>query len=203
MVEIYKSIKESVNRYIDAVKAQIMREEMLLKKDPKARKRFVLNLCVLINTIDYVKETINKMNDVIYNLIDEPYNQNLDFLVEEDKCAKICIELINAIMKLYDTSIEQTLNDSMVKLSWDKIKNVTSINPYVRAVTESISFFADCVTDNINTVYLIRCFKILSEKTNNKFLDAVYRIKKINEHSVQQLLIGYLKRLYRDQTETA
>ena len=128
MVKIYNSIKESVNRYIEAIKAQVMKEEMLLKKEPKARRRFVLNLCVLINTIDYVKETINKMNDVIYNLIDEPYNQNLDFLMEEDKCAKICIELINAIMKLYESNIEQTLNDNMVKLSWDKVQTVTNIN---------------------------------------------------------------------------
>ena len=31
-------------------------------------------MCVLINTADYIKETVNKMSDIIYNMIDEPYN---------------------------------------------------------------------------------------------------------------------------------
>ena len=202
MVEIYKSIKESIKRYIDIIKSQIMKEELMLKKEPKTKKRFILNLCVLINTIDYIKETINKMNDVIFNLIDEPYNQNLDFMTEEDKCAKICIELINSIMKLYDINLESIFGDSMIKLPWDKIQNVNAVNHYTGLVKEAIDFFALSVKDNINNVYLIRCFKMLSEITNNKFLESIYKIRRINEHSVQQLLIGKLSRLHRDQAET-
>lgn len=196
MVEIYKSIKESINRYIDIIKSQIMKEELMLRKEPKMKKRFILNLCVLINTIDYIKETINKMNDVIFNLIDEPYNQNLDFMTEEDKCAKICIELINSIMKLYDVNLESIFTDSMIKLPWDKIQNVNAVNHYTGLIKELIDFFAMSVKDNINNVYLIRCFKMLSEITNNRFLESVYKIRRINELSVQQLRIGKVNRFY-------
>ena len=160
------------------------------------KKRFILNLCVLINTIDYIKETINKMNDVIFNLIDEPYNQNLDFMTEEDKCAKICIELINSIMKLYDVNLESIFTDSMIKLPWDKIQNVNAVNHYTGLIKELIDFFAISVKDNINNVYLIRCFKMLSEITNNRFLESVYKIRRINELSVQQLRIGKVNRFY-------
>lgn len=38
---------------------------MALKKDDKFEKNFILNICVLINTVDYTKETVNKMNDII------------------------------------------------------------------------------------------------------------------------------------------
>ena len=196
MVEIYKSIKESINRYIDIIKSQIMKEELMLRKEPEMKKRFILNLCVLINTIDYIKETINKMNDVIFNLIDEPYNQNLDFMTEEDKCAKICIELINSIMKLYDVNLESIFTDSMIKLPWDKIQNVNAVNHYTGLIKELIDFFAMSVKDNINNVYLIRCFKMLSEITNNRFLESVYKIRRINELSVQQLRIGKVNRFY-------
>ena len=202
MVEIYKSIKESINRYIDIIKSQIMKEELMLRKEPKMKKRFILNLCVLINTIDYIKETINKMNDVIFNLIDEPYNQNLDFMTEEDKCAKICIELINSIMKLYDVNLESIFTDSMIKLPWDKIQNVNAVNHYTGLIKELIDFFAMSVKDNINNVYLIRCFKMLSEITNNRFLESVYKIRRINELSVQQLRIGKVNRFYWDKAET-
>lgn len=46
----------------------------MVRKDSAGEEIFILNLCVLINTVDYIKETVNKMNDVIQNLIDEPYN---------------------------------------------------------------------------------------------------------------------------------
>lgn len=84
MVDIYRIIKQNLNRYIESLRTQIGKEEAILKKDEKFDKRFLLNLCVFINTIDYMKETINKMTDVIVSLIDEPYNQNLDFSDEED-----------------------------------------------------------------------------------------------------------------------
>jgi len=202
MVEIYKCIKANINRYIDMVKAQITKEELAIKKDDKNDKRFVLNLCVLINTIDYIKETVNKMNDVIFNLIDEPYNQNLDFSEEEDKCAKDCIEIINSLMKLFENKLDTIFTDQMLKVQWDKVENVTSVSAYVHSINKIIKFFSDNIKDNINNVYLIRCFKMLSEITNNKFLEYVYRIRKINQQSVQLLHIGNLKRFYRNQTTT-
>lgn len=190
MVEIYRSIKANINKYIDLVKTQITKEELAIKKDDKNEKRFLLNLCVLINTIDYIKETINKMNDVIFNLIDEPYNQNLDFSEEEDKCSKVCIELINSLIKLFESKVDVILTDQMLKAQWDKVENVTSVNPYVHSVNKLLKFFSENIKDNINNVYLIRCFKMLSEVTNNKFLEYVYKIKKINQQSVQLLHIG-------------
>lgn len=196
MVEIYRCIKANINKFIDQVKAQIMKEELSMKKDDKNEKRFLLNLCVLINTIDYIKETINKMNDVIFNLIDEPYNQNLDFSEEEDKCAKVCIEIINSIVKLFDGKLDSIFSEQMLKTQWDKVENVTSVSAYAHSVNKVLKFFADCIRDNINNVYLIRCFKMLSEITNSKFLEYIYKIKRINQQSVQLLHIGNINRFH-------
>lgn len=199
MVDIYRCVKTNINKYIDLVKAQITKEELAIKKDDKNEKRFVLNLCVLINTIDYIKETVNKMNDVIYNLIDEPYNQNLDFSEEEDRCARVCIEIINSLIKLFENKLDTIFTDQMLKTQWEKVENVTSVSQYVHSVNKVLKFFADNIKDNINNVYLIRCFKMLSEVTNTKFLEYVYKIKKINQQSVQLLHIGKLTRFHRDK----
>ena len=202
MVEIYRCIKANINKYIDMVKAQITKEELAIKKDEKNEKRFVLNLCVLINTIDYIKETVNKMNDVIFNLIDEPYNQNLDFSEEEDKCAKVCIEIINSLIKLFENKLETVFTDQMLRVPWEKVENVTSVSGYVHSVNKILKFFSENIKDNINNVYLIRCFKMLSEVTNTKFLEYVYKIRRINQQSVQLLHIGDLTRFYRNQAAT-
>ena len=44
---------------------------------------------------------------------------------------------------------------------------------------------------NINNVYLIRTFKLMSETLNNKFVENVLRIKKINEFSIKRLNLDF------------
>lgn len=65
MISIYQEIKKTVKTYLEQLQQQILKEELVLKKDEKFEKNFILNLCVLINTVDYTKETVNKMNDII------------------------------------------------------------------------------------------------------------------------------------------
>jgi hypothetical protein len=195
IVDIYKSIKATIVRYLETVRAQIGREEALLKREEKQERRFLLNLCMIINTVDYVKETINKMNDVFLNLVDEPFNQNLDFSEEEDLCAKICLEAIGSVLRLYETKLEAVMTSGMLRVHWDKLENVLFVNPYINDLKTLISFYADTLKEKVNNVYLIRTFKGISEVTNAKFVEAIYRIKRINDFSVQQLHIGGLTRL--------
>ena len=190
IVDIYRSIKGTIVKYLETLKAQILKEEQLLRKEEKQERRFVLNLCMIINTVDYVKETINKMNDVFLNLVDEPFNQNLDFAEEEDLSAKICLEAINAFLRLFDGKLDSILGFGMSKVQWDKLENVLFVNAYINELKVVVSFFSEALKERINNVYLIRTFKGISETTNGRFIESVFRIKKINEFSVQQLHIG-------------
>lgn len=200
MVDIYRVIKQSLNKYIETIRGQVSKEEAILRKDERHDKRFLLNLCVFINTVDYMKETVNKMTDVIVSLIDEPYNQNLDFSDEEDFCSRACIEIINSMMRLYETKLDVILVNGMLKIPWDKLENVILVSGYINDLKSLTNFYADSIKDNISNVYVIRTLKCISEITNSKFVDAIFKIKKINDFSVQQLHIGILSRLCRDQT---
>lgn len=191
MVSIYRTIKINIKKYIEIVQSQILKEELLLKKEDKEEKRFLLNLCVLINTVDYTKETVNKMNDIIQNLIDEPFNQNLDFSEEEDFCSKVSIDIINSMMKLYKNKLEYILNYGMLKVQWDKLENSIKASNYVSDIKNIMKFFSEQIKSNINNVYVIRALKIMSEETNIKFLNYIYRIKKLNQISVQRLNIDF------------
>lgn len=200
IVDIYKSIKATIVRYLEMVRGQISKEELLLKREDKQERRFLLNLCMIINTVDYIKETINKMNDVFLNLVDEPFNQNLDFSEEEDLCAKICLEAISSVLRLYEQKLEGILTNGMLRVQWDKLENVLFVNSYINDLKSLIGFYSDALKERVNNVYLIRTFKGISEVTNNKFVEAIYRIKKINDFSVQQLHIGQITRFCRNQT---
>ena len=66
-----------------------MLNEKVLKDDKNSKKvetKFYTDVCIYLNTVDYIKETLQSVQDSLGNLLDEPFNENIDFKNEEDCC---------------------------------------------------------------------------------------------------------------------
>lgn len=193
MVEVQGVIRRVIGEYLQQVQSQILKEEMYLKKDSSFENTFLLNLSVLVNTLDYIKETLGKMNDIVQDLIDEPFNQSVSFSHEEDHAVRVIAMCLDAQVKLFSKKLDFILEKSMLKKQWDKIDNVILSSNYINDIKREMSQFCGLIRGNIATVYVLRCFKQVAETTNNKFLAAVYKIRKINEYTVQQLHIDFIE----------
>jgi hypothetical protein len=192
MVQIKEVIQKVVKKYVDLIRLQIGKEEQLLKKESND-KRFIVNICTLITTLDYVKDTLSKMTGIVLGLLDEPFNQNISFSTEEDLSAKIIVECIDVLVKVYQGKLESILTNSMLKKQWDKVDNVILFSTYIDEIKKLMKIFCDIVRDNVAKVYILRCFKLVAEITTRKFLETIYKIKKINQFSVQQLQIDFME----------
>lgn len=190
MLQIKGVIQKVVRKYLGLVQMQIGKEEQLLKKDSHDR-RFIVNICVLVNTLDYVKETLSKMTEIVSGLIDEPFNQNVNFSAEEDHSAKVIVECIDVLVGAFRVRLEAILTGSMLKKQWDKVDNVILFSSYIDEIKKLMKVFCDEVRDNVAKVYTLRCFKLVAEVTTQKFLETIYKIRKINQFSVQQLQIDF------------
>jgi hypothetical protein len=193
MVMVKSVVQKIITEYIDRVGQQVSKEESLLKKDEKSEQRFILNTCVLINTLDYVKETLKKMTDIFGGLIDEPFNQNINFHPEEEQSTQRISNCIDQLLNLFSRKLEHILVNSMLKKQWDKIENVILVSNYINDIKETIQLFCNKLKDSISKVYVLRCFRLVAEVTNTKFLETIYKIRKINEYSVQQLHIDFVE----------
>ena len=192
MVEIKEVIQKVVKKYLDLIRLQIEKEEQLLKKESND-KRFITNICTLVNTLDYVKETLSKMTEIVTNLIDEPFNQNINFSTQEDFSARVIVECIDVLVKVYQGKLETILTTSMLKKQWDKVDNVILFSSYIDEIKKLMQVFCNKVRENVAKVYTLRCFKLVAEITTRKFLETIYKIRKINQFSVQQLQIDFME----------
>lgn len=71
-----------------------MLNEKVLKDDRNSKKdetKFYRDVCIYLNTVDYIKETLQSVQDSLSNLMDEPFNENIDFKSEEDCCVIFCV----------------------------------------------------------------------------------------------------------------
>lgn len=193
MMEVQGLIRRVIGEYLSQLQAQILKEEMYWKKDENFENKFLLNICVLVNTLDYIKETLSKMNDIVKNLIDEPYSQTVSFSAEEDRSVRIISLSLDAQVRLYSKKLDLILEKSMLKKQWDKIDNVILSSNYINDIKQVMVWFCGQVRGNVATVYVLRCFKQIAETTNTRFLGAVYKIRRINEYSVQQLHIDFIE----------
>lgn len=192
MLQIKGVIQRVVQKYVGLLRAQVAKEAAQLRKDANQR-RFVVNLCVLVNTLDYVKETLSKMTEIVSGLIDEPFNQNVSFSGEEDLSAKVIVECIDALVRAFQTKLEAILTGSMLKKQWDKVDNVILFSSYIDDIKKLMKGFCEEVRENAAKLYALRCFKLVAEVTTRKFLETVYKIRKINQFSVQQLQIDFME----------
>lgn len=193
MLQVKKLVQRIVVKYITFLKNQISKEENYLKKDEKVEARFLLNICVLVNTLDYVKETLKKMTEIFSGLIDEPFNQNINFSKEEDFSIQVISECIESMIKVFRLKLDHILLNSMLKKQWDKVENVILFSNYINDIKGIMVKFCGKIRENISKVYVLRTFRLVAEITNTKFLDTIYKIRKINEYSVQQLHIDFVE----------
>ena len=193
MVQIKGVIQKVVTKYLHMVQQQIAKEEQLLKRNSDTEERFIVNICVLVNTLDYIKDTLSKITEIVSGLIDEPFNQNINFSTEEDLSAKIIVECIDALVKVFQVKLESILTGSMLKKQWDKVENVILFSNYINDIKSLMVLFCDRVRENVTKVYILRCFKLVAEVSTQKFLETIYKIRKINQYSVQQLQIDFVE----------
>lgn len=72
---------------------------MSFKKENEEEK-VILNLTIIcINTLDHVKETIEKVYEIIEEALVEPYKQELDLLQIDENIQVVLLETIGIINK--------------------------------------------------------------------------------------------------------
>jgi hypothetical protein len=83
MYDVYTVIKSNITLYLSSLNEKVLKDDRNSKKD---EIKFFRDVCILLNTVDYIKETLQSVQDSLSNLLDEPFNETIDFKNEEDLC---------------------------------------------------------------------------------------------------------------------
>jgi hypothetical protein len=191
MYDIFKVVKNTVGKYIGQVGEAFKKDQKSLMK--KNEEEFIKRACVYLNTIDYIKETLESVADLIITLVVPPFTDQIEFNSEEELSLGILNEIVNGIKKMAETRIDSVISDFMARISWDRYEQgISEASPYVMEITKRLNQIIGAVKGNIGDVYMTKLLNNICQSTNNKFIGAVLKMKKISDMGIQQLLCGIL-----------
>lgn len=200
MFSVFNVVRRVVTRYIDQVKIHFGKE---FKNTKKNEKDFILKTCIFINTVDYIKETLGTVSDLVVTLVSDPFGDKIDFSEEEELGLAILNEMVNGIKTLVESTIDSSISSFMSKISWEKFESgVSEASMYVVEIRERLQTVVGNVRGNISDVYMTKLLNTICSSTNKKFIAAVLKMKKISDMGIQQLLCGKFSSLiFLDFTE--
>lgn len=202
MQDVYNVIRRNILIYLNELNNKIVRDEKNSRKD---EAKFFRDVCILLNTVDYIKETLQSVHDSLHNLLDEPFNDQIDFKNEEDQCVTYLNGFVNIIKGTLDTKLNLIFNNHLLKLPLDKMEDhPMNSSTYVENIKMEVSGLVFLVRDKMNNVYFTKLLNSICQSINLKFIDTIYKFKRISEKGGRQLQLGKFivaknNRLWRNQ----
>jgi len=188
MYNIFYVAKKTINQYLQVIQNYFNREE---KNNKKSLPSFFSRSCVLINTIDYIKETLGGISDLVVTLVEPQFSEKIDLTSEEELALSIIKNIVSCIKKPADIAIESIISGYMNKVNWDNLNaGITSSSPYIGEIKEKLSEVVDTIRGNVGDVYFIQILNSLCQATNSHFTNSIFKMKKISEMGNQQLVCG-------------
>ena len=93
---------------------------------------------------------------------------------------------IEALLVFIEQKIEQEFK-GILAINWEKLENVGDTSNYVKVTKSLLERHVQRVYTLVNEVYFIFYMNKLVLMINNKFLNYIYKIKKIGENGSKQL----------------
>jgi len=161
----------------------------------------LLTVCHIIQMADYCQEELDQTQDVLYQVIDEQYRNQVTFSDEKGKFYKVLKSSIEVLVMSLMNSIDMHLH-TMSKMPWGTYNSVGDQSDYVLQLTETLEEeFPRVATELPSQHFQFACDSFIITFTH-AFQDYLSKCKKISNAGAQQLLLDvthikkFLKHLY-------
>lgn len=183
MFDIYRVIKKALKLYNDQLGEKIMREYMKGKTDEQG---FESMLCFIINTAEYCKDTLPGLCDSIKQSLESPFNDKIELNFEEELFVGLLNKGIENLLLSLDNRLEFEFGN-MLKTNWEKLEKVGDISDYVKGIKILLEKHLKNVKNYLSDMYFIFYLNKIVVLINNKFINNIYKCKKIGDIGLQQL----------------
>lgn len=182
MFDIYRVIKRALKFYTEELANRVLREANRKGDEQNLES----TLCFIINTAEYCKDTLPGLCDSIKQSLESPFNEKIELNNEEDLFIGLLNKGIESLLISLDIRLEPEFNN-MVRINWEKLDKVGDISDYVKGIKQFLEKHIKNVKNYLSDVYFIFYLNKVVVVINSKFLNNVYKAKKIGDLGLQQL----------------
>ena len=147
-----------------------------------------VTICYVIDTCEYCADTMEALEDLIRDKIDDKYKDKIDMSGEQEAFHDVTAKGIRVLVSGLENRADKPFRD-MASIKWADMDVVGEESPYVRAMHEAICPFVITVRGLLPTSYFRNfCDKFAAAFTTT-FYNSLIRQKRISESGSQQLLL--------------
>jgi len=147
-----------------------------------------MTVCYAIDTCEYCSDTVEALQDLIADKIEEKYKTKIDMSSEQeafhDVTAKGILVLVSGLIQRTDQAFK-----SLSSINWSSLDVVGEESKYVRSMHDEIQPFVVTVKGLLPNSYFRSFCDQFATTFTNTFYIAITRCKRISESGTQQLLL--------------
>ena len=189
MYDIYRVIKQTIKTFVHLIAEDSKQKE---KNKTKNYMFFFKSICIFVNTIDHVKDTLPGVNDLLVSRLEPTFAEQVDFGPEEEDCLDKINELVFMIKRIPEASMDSAFSGTFTKVNWEKYDDHgPEVSKYALEIREAVRGVMDSMKGQMLTAHYTRLLNLLCQALSQKFVAAVLKLKKVSDAGVSQLQKDY------------
>jgi len=147
-----------------------------------------ITICHVIDTCEYCSETVEALQDLIVDKIEDKYKSKIDMSGEEEAFHDVTAKGIRVLVSGLVHRTDQAFK-GMYNINWSALDVVGEESAYVRSMHNAIQPFVVKVKSTLPNSYFRNFCDQFAMFFTNAFYNTITRQKRISESGTQQLLL--------------
>jgi vacuolar protein sorting-associated protein 53 len=147
-----------------------------------------VTVCHVISTCEYCADTMEALEDLVRDTIDEEYKAKVDMISDQEQFHEITAKSIRVLVSGLTNRMEGAMK-SMGSVNWGACDAVGEESAYVLNIHEEIEPFVKTMRNLLPTSYFRSFCDKFAVSFTTTYYDNLIRLKRISEPGTQQLLL--------------
>jgi vacuolar protein sorting-associated protein 53 len=147
-----------------------------------------VKVCHVISTCEYCVETIEALEDLVRDTIDERHSSSVDMSAIQDGFYDVATKAIRVLVSGLTVRAETGMKN-FANTNWGSVESVGEESDYVRAMHEEIEPFVVSLRTLLPTSYFRSFCDKFAASFAALYYESVVRLKRVSEPGSQQLLL--------------
>ena len=197
---IYQAFQDSLRKYAQVLSSKLPPPkpqpgisgafkgtpvQIISYKVPKGEE---VTVCHVIGTCEYCAETVEALEDLIRDKIEDKYKEKVDMMGQQEAFHDITAKAIGVLVSGLENRLEDPF-EMMTSTNWSLFEEVGEESDYVRYMHKEIQPYVTTARGLIPTSYFRSFCDKFALAFTTTYYETLLRLKKISEPGTQQLLL--------------
>ena len=179
LYNLYLEYRRGLQMYCDMLDRHLSKREQLSEKE-------LVMTAYIVNTAEYCIDTVPQLEQSIRGIIDAAYKEKIDLNGAVEQYTALTTKAVQVMVSSTANTLNRTLT-AMSKNNWESWQSVGDESQYVVELIRTLKHELPIISRNLSARYLNFFCTQLASNFIPRYVDAIYRAKRIGEMGAQQL----------------